>query len=93
VIASFACKETERLWHRGFSRRLDHTMQAVALRKLRMLHNARRLGDLTAFPGSRLEALKGSRSGQRSIRLNDQWRICFRWQENDARQVEIVDSH
>jgi proteic killer suppression protein len=93
VIASFACKETERLWHRGFSRRLDHAMQAVALRKLRMLHNAQRLGDLTAFPGSRLEALKGNRSGQWSIRINDQWRICFRWQGNDAHQVEIVDYH
>lgn len=68
-------------------------MQAVALRKLRMLHNARRLGDLSVFPGNRLEALKGTRSGQWSIRINDQWRICFRWQENDAHQVEIVDYH
>jgi proteic killer suppression protein len=68
-------------------------MQAVALRKLRMLHNAQRLGDLAAFPGNRLEALKGSRSGQWSIRINDQWRICFHWQENDAYQVEIVDYH
>jgi len=85
VIASFACKEAERFWDRGFSRRLDHSMQAGALRKLRMLHNARRLGDLTAFPGARLEALKGGRS--------DQWRICFRWQENDAHQVETVDYH
>jgi proteic killer suppression protein len=68
-------------------------MQAVALRKLRMLHNARKLGDLAAFPGSRLEPLKGSRRGQWSIRINDQWRICFRWQENDAHQVEIVDYH
>jgi proteic killer suppression protein len=68
-------------------------MQAVALRKLRMLHNAQRLGDLTVFPGARLEALKGSRSGQWSIRINDQWRICFRWQGNDAHQVEIVDYH
>ena len=93
MIASFACKETERLWHRGFSRRLGYAMQAVALRKLRMLHNARRLGDLAAFPGSRLEALKGSRRGQWSIRINDQWRICFRWQESDAHQVEIVDYH
>jgi len=61
-------------------------MQAVALRKLRMLHNARRLGDLAAFPGSRLEALKGSRRGQWSIRINDRWRICFRRRENDAHQ-------
>jgi proteic killer suppression protein len=93
VIASFASKETERLWNRGFSRRLDHAMQAVALRKLRMLHNAQRLGDLTAFPGNRLEALRGSRAGQWSVRINDQWRICFRWQEGDVHQVEITDYH
>jgi proteic killer suppression protein len=58
-----------------------------------MLHNAQRLGDLSAFPGSRLEALKGRRRGQWSLRINDQWRICFRWQEKDAHQVEIVDYH
>ncbi|MBI2926920.1 MAG: type II toxin-antitoxin system RelE/ParE family toxin [Verrucomicrobia bacterium] len=93
MIASFACKETERIWQRGFSRRLDHAMQAVALRKLRMLHNARRLEDLSAFPGNRLEALKGDRAGQWSIRINDQWRVCFRWQNHDAHLVEIVDYH
>lgn len=93
MIASFACKETERLWHRGFSRRLDHGLQAVALRKLRMLHHAQRLGDLAVFPGNRLEALKGSRREQWSIRVNEQWRICFRWQEGEAHQVEIVDYH
>ena len=93
MIASFACRETERIWHRGFSRRLDHSIQAVALRKLRMVHNARRLEDLTALPGNRLERLKGDRAGQWSIRINDQWRVCFRWQDNDAHEVEIADYH
>ena len=93
MIASFACRETERIWHRGFSRRLDHSMQTVALRKLRMMNNARQLEDLTAFPGNRLESLKGGRAGQWSIRINDQWRVCFRWQDNDAHDVEIVDYH
>jgi len=68
-------------------------MQAVALRKLRMLHHARRLEDLSVFPGNRLEALKGDRRGRWSIRINDQWRICFRWHEGDAYDVEIVDYH
>jgi toxin HigB-1 len=68
-------------------------MQSVVLRKLRMLHNARVLEDLTVFPGNRLEALKGDRKGQWSIRVNDQWRVCFRWQGNDAHGVEIVDYH
>ena len=93
MIASFACNETERIWQRGFSRRLDHSIQAVALRKLRMLNNARRLEDLAAFPGSRLELLKGDRIGRWSIRINDQWRICFRWSDGDAYDVEIVDYH
>lgn len=68
-------------------------MQAVALRKLRMLHNAHRLEDMTAFPGNRLEPLKGDRAGQWSIRINDQWRVCFRWQDNDAHDVAIADYH
>ncbi len=68
-------------------------MQAVALRKLRMLNNAGLLEDLAVFPGNRLEALKGDRKGQWSIQINDQWRICFRWRSNDAYDVEIVDYH
>lgn len=68
-------------------------MQSVALRKLRMLHNAQRLDDLAVFPGSRLEALKGDRAGQWSIRINDQWRVCFRWRNGEAHDVEIVDYH
>ena len=72
---------------------MDHSMQTAALRKLRMLHNARRLEDLTAFPGNRLEPLKGDRADQWSIRINDQWRLCFRWQNNDAHDVELVDYH
>lgn len=68
-------------------------MQRVARRKLRMLNNAQSLMDLRVPPGNRLEALKGDRSGQYSIRINDQWRICFVWQEGDAHEVEIVDYH
>ena len=68
-------------------------MQSVALRKLRMLHNAQRLDDLAVFPGSRLEALKGNRAGQWSIRINDQYRVCFGWDGKDAWDVEIVDYH
>ena len=68
-------------------------MQVVAFRKLRMLHHARELKDLTAPPGNRLEKLKGDRDGQYSIRINDQFRICFYWREGDAFEVEIVDYH
>ena len=68
-------------------------MQRVALRKLRMLDAAEKLDDLRVPPGNRLERLRGDRSGQHSIRINDQWRICFRWQAGDAYDVEIVDYH
>jgi len=75
------------------SRRLPTQIQRVARRKLLLLHQARRLEDLRAPPGNRLEALKGDRNGQHSIRINDQWRICFRWEAGDAYGVEIVDYH
>ena len=68
-------------------------MQDTALRKLRFLNQARRLGDLAVPPGNRLEALKGDRTGQHSIRINDQWRICFIWRDEAAHDVEIVDYH
>jgi proteic killer suppression protein len=68
-------------------------MQAVARRKLRMLNNAATLDDLRIPPANRLEALKGDRKGQHSIRINDQWRVCFRWKDGDAHGVEIVDYH
>jgi proteic killer suppression protein len=93
VIASFRDRETETIWEGRRSRRLPGDIQAVALRKLRLLNNARRLEDLRVPPANRLEALKGDRSGQHSIRINDQWRICFIWREGNAHEVEIVDYH
>jgi proteic killer suppression protein len=93
VIRSLRCRETERIWHGETSRKFPHDIQPTARRKLRMLNNAQRLEDLRAPPGNRLEALKGDRSGQHSIRINDPWRICFRWMDGDAHDVEIVDYH
>jgi toxin HigB-1 len=88
-------EEGARLCLRGrtFSRKLPHDIQQVAFRKLRMLNRAIRLKDLAIPPANRLEMLGGDRSGQHSIRINDQWRICFKWQEGDAFEVEIVNYH
>ena len=93
MIVSFRDDETETVWSGRRSRRLPSDIQAVALRKLRLLNNARRLDDLRVPPANRLEALKGGRRGQYSIRINDQWRICFKWNEGNAYEVEIVDYH
>ena len=93
MIRSFSCRETERLFNDETSRRLPTQIQRAARRKLLLLHQARRLEDLRAPPGNRLEALKGDRNGQHSIRINDQWRICFRWESGDAFEVEVVDYH
>lgn len=93
MIIEFADSETERIWRGERSRRFPPDMQATALRKLRQLHAAMTLSDLRTPPGNRLEALKGDRSGQHSIRINDQWRICFRWSDQGANDVEIVDYH
>lgn len=93
MIRSFACADTERLFHRERPRRLPSSIHRVALRKLRMLHRARTLQDLRVPPGNRLEALKGGRKGQYSIRVNDQFRICFAWRSGDAFEVEVVDYH
>lgn len=93
MIRSFADKDTERIWHGEFSRRLPNQIQAVARRKLRMLNAAQRLDDLRIPSANRLEALKGARSGQHSIRINEQWRICFVWREGQCANVEIVDYH
>lgn len=93
MIRTFADKEAEKIWHGDPSRRLPGDIQAVARRKLRMLHNAANLEDLRVPPANRLEALKGDRKGQHSIRINDQWRLCFRWKDGDAHDVEIVDYH
>ena len=93
MIRSFACRETERLFNDQTSRRLPPQIQRSARRKLLLLHQARRLDDLRVPYGNHLEALKGDRNGQHSIRVNDQWRICFRWEDQNASDVEIVDYH
>ena len=91
MIRSFADKETERVWNGDISRRLPSQIQAIARRKLRMLDAAQRLDDLRIPPANRLEALRAKRAGQHSIRINDQWRICFFWREGQCDEVEIVD--
>ncbi len=93
MIRSFACKETERLFHRRFSKKLPQDVQRIAQRKLQHIHAAATLDFLRIPPGNRLEQLAGNRIGQWSIRINDQWRICFRWQDGNAHDVEIVDYH
>ena len=92
-MRDFADKEAEKIWAGMPSRRLPANIQSVARRKLRMLNNALSLDDLRIPPANRLEALKGDRRAQHSIRINDQWRICFRWHNGDAHDVEIVDYH
>ena len=93
MIRSFADREAESIWNGIVSRRLPGDIQAVARRKLRMLNNATSIDDLRIPPANRLEALKGDRRGQHSIRINDQWRVCFRWKDGDAYDVQIVDYH
>ena len=93
MIKSFRDAETEKVFDRRFSRRLPGDIQSVALRKLRMLANAVDLADLRSPPANRLEKLSGDRQGQHSVRINDQWRICFVWRDGDAYDVEICDYH
>lgn len=93
MIRSFACRETEKLFNDESSRRLPTQIQRVARRKLLLLHQARSLNDLRVPKGNHLEALKDDRAGQHSIRVNDQWRVCFRWRGQDAFDAEIVDYH
>ncbi len=93
MIAAFHDSETEKVWRGEFSRRLPNQIQATARRKLRMLNNARALDDLRIPPANRLERLSGDRDGQWSIRINDQWRVCFAWADGNAEQVEICDYH
>ena len=92
-IRSFADKETEKIYHQEFSRKLPQSIQRIALRKLMMIDNAEKLDDLRIPPANRLEALKGDRQGQYSIRINDQYRICFVFADSGICQVEIVDYH
>ncbi|MGH2379830.1 MAG: type II toxin-antitoxin system RelE/ParE family toxin [Candidatus Limnocylindria bacterium] len=93
MIKSFRDRDAERLFARHRTRRLGAGVQRVALRKLRMLDAAQSLDDMRVPPGNRLERLRGDRLGQHSIRINDQWRICFRWRDGDVHDVEIVDYH
>ena len=93
VIKTFKDEPTQKIYHRQPSRKLPPDIQQVALRKLRMINNATSLTDLRIPPANRLEKLSGVRTGQWSIRINDQWRICFYWRESDAYDVEIVDYH
>jgi toxin HigB-1 len=93
VIVSFGDRETERVWDGIRSHKLPSDIQATALRKLRLISGARTLNDLRLPPGNRLEALSADRAGQHSIRINDQWRICFRWTMKGALNVSIVDYH
>ena len=93
VIISFRDFETEKVFQNLVSRKFPANIQTTALRKLLQIHAAVSLNSLRVPPGNRLEALKGNRAGQHSIRINDQWRICFIWTGSDAEQVEIVDYH
>ncbi len=93
MIRSFADRETEKVFRRERSRTLPTDVQRRAHRKLLLVHAAEKLDDLRVPPGNRLERLKGDREGQHSIRINEQWRICFRWDRGDAFDVEITDYH
>ncbi|WP_281751231.1 type II toxin-antitoxin system RelE/ParE family toxin [Thermodesulfomicrobium sp. WS] len=93
MIKTFKDDETQKIYHRQRSRKLPADIQQVALRKLRMINNAISINDLRVPPANRLEKLSGNRAGQWSIRINDQWRVCFRWEGSDAYDVEITDYH
>ena len=93
MIKSFKDKETEKVYSREGSRKLPIDIQQVALRKLRMINNAKNLNDLRIPPANKLEKLKGTREGQDSVRINDQWRVCFKWKDGDAQEIEITDYH
>lgn len=93
MIQSFKCKETQKIFSGRFSAKLPQDIQRVAARKLEMVDGAGELDDLKSTPGNRLEALTGQRTGQHSIRINDQWRLCFIWRDGNAFDVEIVDYH
>lgn len=93
MITSFRCKETEKIWKGEVSKKLPYSIQQVARRKLRMLNSSKNITDLRIPPSNRLEKLSGDRDGHYSIRINDQWRICFEWTLENALNVEIVDYH
>ncbi|QTG75179.1 type II toxin-antitoxin system RelE/ParE family toxin [Trueperella pecoris] len=93
MIRSFGSKDTERIWHGQYAKRIDRAVQRAALRKLEHIDAAKDVEDLRIPPGNRLERLVGDRRGQHSIRVNAQWRICFVWKEGGADDVELVDYH
>jgi len=93
MIGSFRCRETAKIFNRNRSSRLPVDIQKTPLRKLRMLHRSQTLTDLRVPPANRLEKLKGRLDGLYRIRINDQWRICFRWEHGEAFDAEIVDYH
>ena len=93
MIKSFKSREAEKVFGRTFSRKLPQDIQRTAYRKVAHLHSARKLNDLLAPPSNQLEKLSGDRAGQYSLRINDQWRVCFEWRDGDAYDIEIVDYH
>lgn len=93
MIKSFKCKKTNKIFNRTFSKKLPIDIQKIAFRKLRMINRANIINDLKVPPGNRLELLHGDREGQYSIKINNQWRIYFKWADQDAYDVEIVDYH
>jgi proteic killer suppression protein len=93
MIKTFKCKETEKIFHREYSKKLSRDIQRVAFRKLRTIDRSQTLSDLKVPPANRLEKLSGKRKGQHSVCINDQWRICFIWIDNNALDVEITDYH
>ncbi|MBC8257103.1 MAG: type II toxin-antitoxin system RelE/ParE family toxin [Candidatus Marinimicrobia bacterium] len=93
MIKSFKCRETRKIFLREYSKKIPTKLNRVALRKLRMLNRAQLLNDLRVPPVNKLEALKGKRKGQHSIRINNQWRICFTWNNGEVENVEITDYH
>jgi len=93
MIKSFKSKEAEKIFNREYSLKLPSSIQRTALRKLWMVAAAQTINDLRVPPANHLEQLKGNRQGQHSIRINEQWRICFAWRQGDAYEVEIIDYH
>ena len=93
MIIGFNEKETEKIWNGNYSKKLPFDIQRTARRKLIMIHSAINLNDLRILPGNRLHSLDGDRKGQYSIRINDQWRICFKWKNGNAYDVEITNYH
>lgn len=93
MIKNFKCSETEKIWRGEFSKKFPSHIQHVIRRKLRMINNADSLSDLRSPPANRLEALRGDLAGKYSLRVNDQWRICFDWHKGDAFKIEMIDYH